>query len=175
MNLQLFGNLNKSKWLSITREQLTTIKLILTNEPFDKLLNTLSTEAQQYSLLEATADIAQTAGHMGYYSGDSRADVAQFITWAKEFEAANAGQDWTDKDYIETIDNFTDAKLKEAANKEPADMQTIAARLTSLIAQLDDLRIDHDLKDPEAGDILSGISGQLTDAAGTLNHYINNY
>ena len=37
-------------------------------------------------LLETVADIAYSAGEAGYFSGDSRADVNEFIHWAKIFE-----------------------------------------------------------------------------------------
>ena len=65
-----------------------------------------------YSLLEATADIAHMAGANKFYSGDSRADIAQFITWAKQFEAKYAGEQWGEqRDYIETIDQYAANKL----------------------------------------------------------------
>lgn len=67
------------------------------------------TEAKIYSLCEAVADIAYLAGTMGYYSGDSRADISEFIRLAKKFEEEYAPQcesGWIDLDYITEIELF---------------------------------------------------------------------
>jgi len=66
-------------------------------------------------ILEAVADIAYTAGHKKYTSGDSRQDVSDFIWWAEEFEKTHLSTDWGEVDYILTIDEFVRQKLKEAA------------------------------------------------------------
>ncbi len=66
---------------------------------------------ETYSLCEAVADIAYIAGVKGYYGGDSRQDVADFISWAKEFEYINRGVEWgVEKEYLDEIDAFTDKK-----------------------------------------------------------------
>lgn len=61
-----------------------------------------------YSLCEAVADISQIATEMEYYSGNSRQDIADFISWAKEFEYINRGVEWgIEKDYMVEIEIFT--------------------------------------------------------------------
>lgn len=60
-------------------------------------------------LLETIADIAYHFGQKGYYSGDSRADNANFIWWAKEFENSHKDTDWDNVDYMLTIEAYTDA------------------------------------------------------------------
>jgi hypothetical protein len=68
---------------------------------------------KEYSLCEAVADISFLAGRADYYDGDSRTDIAMFISWAKEFEKKFLGVDWGfELDYIEEIQNFTDEKMK---------------------------------------------------------------
>jgi hypothetical protein len=67
------------------------------------------------SLNESIADISQMAGHYGYYSGDSRADIQLFIDLAKEFESIHKDRVWgitDDKDYMEEIEKFALRKLK---------------------------------------------------------------
>lgn len=44
-------------------------------------------------LLETLADIAYIAGESKYFTGDSRADVNEFILWAREFEAHHRNTD----------------------------------------------------------------------------------
>lgn len=63
-------------------------------------------------LLEALADIAYIAGQRGFFSGDSREDIAEFISWAKEFEALNEDTDWDETDYQQAIEAFMDNKLR---------------------------------------------------------------
>lgn len=70
---------------------------------------------KEYSLLEAVADIAYIAGEEKYNTGDSRSDIADFITWAKEFEEINKDVEWgitEGPDYIDAITDFTYDKLK---------------------------------------------------------------
>lgn len=62
-------------------------------------------------LLETLADIAFQAGEMHFFTGDSRADVSEFIRWAEEFERANKGMDWNSTDYIAEIEKFTSDKI----------------------------------------------------------------
>lgn len=63
-------------------------------------------------LLEAVADIAYIAGQRGFFSGDSRQDIAEFIRWANEFETLNEETDWDENDYQEAIEAFADHKLR---------------------------------------------------------------
>lgn len=53
---------------------------------------------------ESLADIAYSAGINRYYSGDSRADMNNFIHWAKEFEDVNKDTDWHEEDYMLAIE-----------------------------------------------------------------------
>ena len=60
-----------------------------------------------YSLFEAIADIASIAGEQHFNSGNRN-----FIIWGKEFEKANQETRWgEDKDYIDTITEYTETKL----------------------------------------------------------------
>ena len=63
------------------------------------------------NLLETVADIAYQAGSKGYYSGDSRADVINFVWWAKEFERIHEHTNWGEENYMLTLETFTDDKL----------------------------------------------------------------
>lgn len=63
-------------------------------------------------LLEAVADIAYIAGQRGFFSGDSRQDIAEFIRWANEFETLNEETDWDETDYEDAIEAFTENKLR---------------------------------------------------------------
>ena len=62
-------------------------------------------------LLEAIADIAYIFGELGYFSGDSRADIQEIIFLAKEFE--NSHSDWYKNDYILEVSEFAYSKLEE--------------------------------------------------------------
>jgi len=75
-------------------------------------MNDLRYSIEDNKLFEAIADVAYLAGQKGFSSGDSRCDVAQFIEWAKEFEAVHEDTNWDEQDYCDTIDAFTTAKLK---------------------------------------------------------------
>jgi hypothetical protein len=63
-------------------------------------------------LLEALADIAYLAGQKGFFSGDSRQDIAEFISWAKEFETMHDETNWDEVDYHDAIEAFTLNKLR---------------------------------------------------------------
>lgn len=65
-------------------------------------------------LLKAVADIAYLAGQQQYYSGDSRADMTDFLWWAQEFEDLNENTDWGQKDYILAVEHFAMMKLEHA-------------------------------------------------------------
>ncbi len=65
-------------------------------------------------LLEAVADIAYIAGAEKYTSGNSRADISDFILWAKEFDHINRKVEWgitEGADYMEAIEAFTLTKI----------------------------------------------------------------
>ncbi len=62
-------------------------------------------------LLETVADIAYMAGQQGYYSGDSRRDMADFIFWAKTFQKKHRETEWEIVDYILLIEEFTNEQL----------------------------------------------------------------
>lgn len=66
-------------------------------------------------LLEAVADIAFYAGRKQFYSGDSRADVSEFIRWAKEFEHIHRHTDWDNTDYLLSIEEFTESRINVLA------------------------------------------------------------
>jgi hypothetical protein len=62
---------------------------------------------------EAIADIAYIAGYMRYYSGDSRADMEDFIYWANQFEQLNENTDWEERDYMIEIEDYANKKINE--------------------------------------------------------------
>ena len=62
-------------------------------------------------LLETLADIAYQAGQRGYYTGDSRADINNFVYWAHQFEEQHAGTDWDHTNYMLEIEQYVEAKL----------------------------------------------------------------
>jgi len=65
-------------------------------------------------LLETLADISYIAGETNFFSGDSRADVSNFILWAQEFQKKNSKTSWEEKDYRTSIENFTTLKLNSS-------------------------------------------------------------
>lgn len=83
---------------------------------------------------ETIADIAYAAGARGWYSGDSRADMASIIAWAEEFERGRQEDDDGNEfyahpevhyslarpEYMTAVDEFADAKLEEAAAPRPS-------------------------------------------------------
>lgn len=69
-------------------------------------------------LHEIIADIAYMAGVARHYSGDSRADMHTYVSWAGEFAAGFTQEQEDNGDYMELIEIFTDAKLKAAGNTE---------------------------------------------------------
>jgi hypothetical protein len=75
-------------------------------------MNDLPYTIEDNKLLEALSDIAYLAGQKGFFSGDSRNDIAEFIIWAKEFEEIHDETDWDEVDYMETIEAFTLNKLR---------------------------------------------------------------
>ncbi|WP_294823403.1 hypothetical protein [uncultured Flavobacterium sp.] len=75
-------------------------------------MNTLQHTVEDVKLFEAIADIAFIAGQKGFCSGDSRQDIAEFISWSKEFEAIHEDTDWDEVDYAATIEAFAVNKLR---------------------------------------------------------------
>lgn len=72
----------------------------------------ITSDPKIYSFAEALADIAYNAGEQKFYSGNSRADIQLFIYWAEEFQSLYPDPDyWNDNDYIDTILEFTTAKI----------------------------------------------------------------
>ncbi len=66
-------------------------------------------------LLETVADIAYLAGASRHYSGDSREDLQQYITWAEAFERLRVVQGgdetYNGQPYMEAIEIFMQDKL----------------------------------------------------------------
>lgn len=75
-------------------------------------MNDLPYTIEDNRLFEALADIAYLAGQKGFFSGNSRNDIAEFIVWAKEFEEIHDETDWDEVDYMDTIEAFTLNKLR---------------------------------------------------------------
>lgn len=75
-------------------------------------MNDLKYTIEDNKLFEAIADIAFLAGQKGFFSGDSRCDVGEFIKWAHEFEATHEDTNWDEIDYCDAIEAFTNAKMK---------------------------------------------------------------
>jgi hypothetical protein len=78
-------------------------------------MNDLKYTIEDNKIFEAIADIAFLAGQRGFFSGDSRCDVGEFIKWAHEFEAINEDTNWDEIDYCDTIEAFTLAKIRVEA------------------------------------------------------------
>lgn len=68
-------------------------------------------------MFETVADIAYQAGCLGYYSGNSREDMQNFIHLAEQFHKKYAKQieaNWeeTGMDYMDEIDKFIESNIK---------------------------------------------------------------
>jgi len=74
-------------------------------------------------LLETVADISYIAGQKQHYSGNSRYDIAEFISWAKGFEKMHKGTDWDNEDYMLAIELYANEKIKQAINTRPACLE----------------------------------------------------
>lgn len=84
-----------------------------------KRANNKPLSADVYSLCETVADIAYIAGENKYYGVNSRVDIDDFISWAREFEAVHEGEEWgIEEDYIDAISIFTMGKLKATRTEE---------------------------------------------------------
>ncbi len=75
-------------------------------------MNDLRYTIEENKLFESIADIAFIAGQKGFFSGDSRADISEFINWAKEFEAVHEDTNWDETDYKDTVEAFAETKLR---------------------------------------------------------------
>ncbi|MFL9844176.1 hypothetical protein [Flavobacterium rhizosphaerae] len=75
-------------------------------------MNDLPYTIEDNRLFETLADVAYLCGQRGFFSGDSRQDIAEFIRWAREFEAIHDDTDWDEVDYHDTIEAFTLNKLR---------------------------------------------------------------
>jgi hypothetical protein len=75
-------------------------------------MNDLRYTIEENKLFESIADIAFIAGQRGFASGDSRADIAEFIRWANEFEAMHEDTNWDEVDYKDTVEVFALTKLR---------------------------------------------------------------
>jgi hypothetical protein len=73
-------------------------------------------------ILEALADISYFAGQREYYTGDSRADILDFIWWAKEFEHIHRNTNWDSEDYMLAIELFAEAKLSKVEREWESGM-----------------------------------------------------
>ncbi len=73
----------------------------------------LNFDLMDNKLLETVADISYYAGHKGYYSGNSREDIATYIWWAKEFESFHKDTDWDKTDYMLTIEEYIENRISE--------------------------------------------------------------
>lgn len=76
----------------------------------------VKSQSEKFNLFsEALADIAYYAGEAGYYSGDSRADMQEFISLAWEFEKLHENTEWDEQgapDFIISVNEFAVEKLK---------------------------------------------------------------
>lgn len=83
----------------------------------------VTVNSPEYELCEAVADVAYHAGLCNYYGGDSREDIADYISVAKMFLALHKGNDWRMGDYIELIADFAalffDRELTEHERVNP--------------------------------------------------------
>ncbi|MCA0446601.1 MAG: hypothetical protein LCH54_10270 [Bacteroidetes bacterium] len=66
-----------------------------------------------YRLYETIADIAYIAGYKKYYSGDSRVDMSEIISWATKIEEIHKENEWYDQDYMIEVEKYADQKIRE--------------------------------------------------------------
>lgn len=76
------------------------------------------TQPREDRLLETVGDIAYVAGVRGFHSGDSRADMALMIAWAREFETkrvvdGDGNETYNGDDYMTAVETFAGEKLHE--------------------------------------------------------------
>lgn len=64
-------------------------------------------------MMETVADISYIAGYHKHYSGDSRLDISQYIRWAIEFENIHQKTDWSEANYMQLIETYTEKRIGE--------------------------------------------------------------
>jgi len=69
---------------------------------------------KKYKIFETIADISYIAGYSNHYSGNSRIDIREYISWAKEFEKIHAKTNWDDEDYMIVVEKFTEEKIMQS-------------------------------------------------------------
>lgn len=69
---------------------------------------------KNYRIFETIADISYIAGYKNHYSGNSRTDIGEYISWANEFEKIHAKTNWDEKDYMLMVEKFTMEKIKQS-------------------------------------------------------------
>ena len=65
-----------------------------------------------YALCETVADLMAFFVEEPTLPDDSRETVRLTIEWAEEFESRNAGEEWTDREYLEEIQHFFEEKYR---------------------------------------------------------------
>lgn len=79
-----------------------------------KLPVSITGESDLRDYAEAIADIAYEAGAQGFCpTGNSRDTIDIIIGWANEFTRKHQNTNWNEVEYLDTIYEFTDQKLKE--------------------------------------------------------------
>lgn len=74
----------------------------------------MTSEVSLRNYAEALVDIAYEAGAQGFRpTGNSRDTVDTIISWANEFTRKHQNTDWNEVEYLDSIYEFTDGKLKE--------------------------------------------------------------
>jgi hypothetical protein len=61
--------------------------------------NALNHKYENTEITRSPADISYIAGEMKYFSGNSRADVLEFIYLAKDFQKSHSKTNWNEIDY----------------------------------------------------------------------------
>lgn len=69
--------------------------------------------SEVYSLCQAVANIAYTAGAREFYVHLEQ-DIENIILWAQEFQKLHEATDWAEIDYFETIESFANNKIAQA-------------------------------------------------------------
>lgn len=74
----------------------------------------IADETDLHNYAEAIADIAYEAGAQNFRpSGNSRDITSTIIQWANEFAREHQNTDWNEVEYLDTIYEFTEQKLKK--------------------------------------------------------------
>jgi hypothetical protein len=119
-----------------------------------------------HALLETVADIAWIAGAKGYYSGNSRDDIQEFISWAQEFEThKTTDKDGNEKyfgtDYMDAVDDFTTKKIEasgnEACAREARERIALWTAARDLVTELDSIGFADEDSPVNGGDCVDTI------------------